>query len=105
MSVSQMPFLGDDGDAGGGEPPSGGASSSTRLGGDHWWDPDRERHVRDTPRHCPNCGHAVSEDETSLAVEYWEADRRVYRVWCRSCEWSGDVVKVDRVRGHEPEGH
>ena len=105
MSVSKMPFLSDgDGDGAGDTAPAD-ASSTPRLGGDHWWDRDRERHVRDKPRHCPNCGHAVGEDETSLAVEYWEADRRVYRVWCRSCRWSGDVVKVDRVRGHEPEGH
>ncbi len=101
MSVSRMPFLADD-DPDGGDPAA--RPTSRRLSGDGWWDPDRERHVRDKPRHCPNCGHSIGEDETSLSVEYWEADRRIYRVWCRDCGWSGDVVKVDRVRGHEP-GH
>lgn len=73
-----------------------------RLGGDQWWDPDRERHVRDRPRHCPECGHAVGDDRASLIVEYWEDERRVYRVWCRACGFSGDIVRVERVRGHEP---
>jgi len=99
MSVFKMPFLGDEADG-----RESVASASRRLSGDHWWDPDRERHVRDKPRHCPNCGHDVGDDEASLAVEYWEADRRIYRVWCRDCGWSGDVIKVERVRGHEP-GH
>lgn len=96
-SVSRMPFLDDGGE---GVPPA--SSPPHRLGGDHWWDPDREAHVRDKPRYCSRCGHRIGEDETSLAVEYWEADRRVYRVWCRACGWTGDVVNVERVEGHEP---
>jgi hypothetical protein len=34
-------------------------------------------------------------------VEYWEGDRRVYHTWCRACGWTGDIVPVDRMIGHE----
>jgi hypothetical protein len=37
-----------------------------------------------------------------LAVEYWEAERRVYHTWCRSCGWTGDIMRVERMIGHEP---
>ncbi len=73
-----------------------------RLTGDHWWDPDRERHLRDHPRHCPECGAAI-DDELGMVVEYWEGEQRIYHTWCRACGWAGEVVKVDRVIGHEPE--
>lgn len=106
MSVSRLPVSGDEAGGPDGTPtPSRretDAAPARRLGGDRWWDHDRERHMRDRPRHCPECGHALGDDEASLTVEYWEADRRVYRVWCRACGFSGDIVRVERVRGHEP---
>ena len=76
------------------------ATKERRLTGEHWWDGDRKRHVEDMPRHCPRCA-AVLDLESGISVEYWEADRRVYHTWCRSCEWTGDIIKVDRMVGHE----
>jgi RNase P subunit RPR2 len=70
------------------------------MTGEHWWDGDRQRHVEDLPRYCPHCAAAI-DPESGLAVEYWEADRRVYHTWCKSCGWSGDITRVDRVVGHE----
>ena len=34
----------------------------------------------------------------------WAADDRVFYCWCRSCDWTGTVVQVDRHIGHEAEG-
>ena len=73
-----------------------------RLTGVHWWDPDRIRHLDDLPRHCPNCGASVTGDG-GISVEYWEADSRVYHTWCRTCGWTGDIVRVYRMVGHEPD--
>lgn len=74
---------------------------ANRLTGDRWWDADRERHIRDRPRHCPDCGAAI--DEHGIAVEYWEGDRRIYHTWCGVCRWAGEIVRVDRMIGQEPE--
>jgi phage terminase large subunit GpA-like protein len=38
-----------------------------------------------------------------ISVEYWEADRRVFHTWCNTCGWSGNIVRVERMVGHEPE--
>lgn len=73
-----------------------------RLSGVHWWDPDRLRHVGDLPRHCPACGVSLAEAQ-GIAVEYWEADRRVYHVWCHACGWAGDVARVQRMIAPEAE--
>ena len=73
-----------------------------RLTGDHWWDLDRERHLRDRPKHCPDCGGGI-EAEGGIAVEYWEGDQRIFHTWCGGCGWAGDIVNVDRMIGHEPE--
>jgi hypothetical protein len=73
-----------------------------RVGGVHWWDPDRIRHVADMPRHCPSCGGRIVEDG-GIAVEYWEGDRRVYHTWCHRCDWAGDITRVRRMIGHEAE--
>ncbi len=73
-----------------------------RLSGPHWWDPDRIRHRDDAPRHCPSCGGSL-EVSGSIAVEYWEADNRVYHVACHACGWAGDIVRVARMIGHEAE--
>lgn len=72
-----------------------------RLTGDHWWDPDRLAHEADVPRFCPNCG-ASTDAAGTLAVEYWEADRRIYHLRCDRCDWSGDIARVDRMVGMEP---
>lgn len=77
--------------------------ATQRVGGDRWWDPDRDRHLQDRPRYCPNCAFAIGDDEDSLSVEYWEADRRVYRARCASCGWTGDIVRVRRAVSHEPD--
>jgi hypothetical protein len=71
-----------------------------RLTGDHWWDPDRIAHMEDAPAYCPACGAAL-DGQGSISVEYWEGDRRVYHTRCESCAWSGDIVKVERMIGHE----
>lgn len=73
-----------------------------RLSGTHWWDPDRIRHLDDLPSFCPRCGEAVAETG-GISVEYWEADQRVYHTWCHACGWVGDIIKVDRMIGHESE--
>ena len=75
---------------------------SLRLTGDHWWDPDRERHIRDRPKYCPHCGSGI-EEGGGIAVEYWEGEQRIFHTWCGACGWAGDIVKVDRIIGHEPE--
>lgn len=71
-----------------------------RLTGWHWWDPDRIAHVNDAPAHCPACG-ATLDGAGSLAVEYWEGERRTYHVLCGECAWSGDITRVERMVGHE----
>jgi hypothetical protein len=71
-----------------------------RLTGVHWWDPDRIHHLEDLPRHCPQCGAGLGD---GISVEYWEADQRVYHTWCHGCGWTGDIVRVRRMIGHEAE--
>jgi hypothetical protein len=61
---------------------------------------DAERHLLDAPRHCPRCGAAIA-GPGGLVVEYWAAEDRVFYCWCRSCDWTGTVVQVDRHIGHE----
>lgn len=73
-----------------------------RLSGSHWWDKDRAAHLEDRPRFCPGCGGSVTGSE-GISVEYWEADRRVYHTWCSSCGWAGNIVRIQRMVGHEPE--
>ena len=57
-------------------------------------------HLHDLPRYCPDCGAELAADR-GIAIEYWEADRRIYHVWCRSCSWTGDIIRVRRMIGHE----
>jgi hypothetical protein len=68
--------------------------------GPSWFAGDAERHLLDAPRHCPRCGAAIAGPD-GLVVEYWAADDRVFYCWCRSCDWTGTVVQVDRHVGHE----
>lgn len=71
-----------------------------RLTGAHWWDPDRIAHASDAPRFCPACAAAL-DGVGSMAVEYWEGDRRVFHTRCGGCGWSGDIIRVERMVGHE----
>ena len=71
-----------------------------RMTGTHWWDPDRIRHMDDAPRHCPACGGTL-ENDGSISVEYWEADRRIFHTSCHACGWTGDISTVNRMVGHE----
>lgn len=73
-----------------------------RITGDHWWDADRAAHLADRPRHCPHCGVSLDIDH-GIAVEYWEAENRVYHTWCKQCGWTGDIIRIQRMIGHEPE--
>lgn len=85
-------------------PGAGGPGSGDeprRLTGPGWWDPDRRRHRRDLPRFCPACGASLSSGE-GISVEFWEGDARLYHTWCRSCDWTGDIIRTDRMWGHEP---
>ncbi len=75
-----------------------------RITGDHWWDQDRIAHLADRPRHCPSCGVALDIDH-GISVEYWEGDNRVYHTWCKECGWTGDIIRIRRMVGHEPEDH
>lgn len=75
--------------------------SERRLTGEHWWDRDRITHMDDEPKFCPNCGQGL-DVPGSIAVEYWESDRRVYHTNCAHCSWSGDIARVVRMVGPEP---
>ena len=72
-----------------------------RLSGEHWWDPDRIAHRDDAPRFCPACGESLA-DPSSIAVEFWESERRVFHTQCGQCSWTGDIARVERMVGHEP---
>ncbi len=52
------------------------------------------------PRYCPQCAAALDQ-ASGISVEYWEADHRVYHTWCRACGWTGDIIRVERMVGHE----
>jgi hypothetical protein len=57
-------------------------------------------HLHDLPRFCPDCGSAITDD-SGMAVEYWQGNRRIYHLWCRTCAWTGDIVRVRRMIGPE----
>lgn len=71
-----------------------------RLSGEHWWDPDRIAHMDDAPAYCPSCGGRL-DGHGSLAVEYWEGEKRIYHTRCDRCSWSGDIIRIDRMIGPE----
>ncbi|MGI8516750.1 MAG: hypothetical protein ACR2ME_00130 [Acidimicrobiia bacterium] len=73
-----------------------------RLSGVHWWDPDRLNHLDDLPAFCPRCGVGIV-DKGGIAVEYWQAEERIYHIWCHECGWSGDITKIHRMTSHETE--
>jgi hypothetical protein len=62
---------------------------------------DAEAHYLDRPRHCPQCGHGLIGH--GLVVEYWAGGSRVFYCWCGSCTWTGEIVRLHRTVGHEPE--
>jgi hypothetical protein len=37
----------------------------------------------------------------SFVQEYWMADQTVYHCWCRECELTWELVRVERVVTHE----
>jgi hypothetical protein len=63
---------------------------------------DAEAHYLDRPRHCPQCGSSLVEGH-GLVVEYWSGDQRVFYSWCGGCSWTGEIIRVVRTIGHEPE--
>jgi hypothetical protein len=50
--------------------------------------------------HCPGCGAALA-DPASFVQEFWVADEARFLVWCRACDFTGTVVKVERFETHE----
>jgi hypothetical protein len=65
-----------------------------------WFANDAERHLLDAPRHCPGCGALIS-GSGGLVVEYWVTEDRVFYCWCRECDWTGTIVRLERHVGHE----
>jgi hypothetical protein len=90
----------DDGPAGRADDPAPAAVVGAVGAGTSWFARDAERHLLDAPRHCPRCGAGIG-GPGGLVVELWAADDRVFYCWCRSCDWTGTVVQVDRHIGHE----
>jgi len=52
-------------------------------------------------RFCPGCGARLTEH--SLVQEFWVAAESRFLVWCRSCAFTGTVVRVDRFETSEME--
>lgn len=61
---------------------------------------DAEAHYLDRPKHCPECGASLA-DGSGLVVEYWAGESRVFATWCAGCDWSGEIVPVNRTLSHE----
>ncbi|MCW2762882.1 MAG: hypothetical protein JWR85_3083 [Marmoricola sp.] len=61
---------------------------------------DAEAFYLDRPKFCPECGASFAE-ASSLVVEYWTGEARVFATWCATCSWSGEIVKVPRTVGYE----
>jgi len=74
----------------------------TAAGGEHR-DVDHGRHPAGQPAFCPGCAYPIGDDLSSLVVEFWEADRRVYRVSCASCRWTGEISQLTRAHNHDPD--
>lgn len=49
---------------------------------------------------CPRCGASMTTPE-SFVQEYWLADQSVYHCWCRQCDLTWELVRVERVVTHE----
>jgi hypothetical protein len=61
------------------------------------WDPERE----DGPvAFCPRCGASMTSAE-SFVQEYWMADQTIYHCWCRECDLTWELVRVERIVTHE----
>jgi hypothetical protein len=63
---------------------------------------DADLHRRDAPRHCPRCGASLLGG-AGIAVEFWQGADRVFHTWCASCRWTGDIIPVTDMIGHEPD--
>ncbi len=63
---------------------------------------DAELHRRDAPRHCPRCGASLLAG-AGISVEFWQGADRIFHTWCASCRWTGDIIPVTDMIGHEPE--
>jgi hypothetical protein len=63
---------------------------------------DAELHRRDAPRHCPRCGASLLGG-AGISVEFWQGPDRVFHTWCAACRWTGDIIPVTDMIGHEPE--
>jgi hypothetical protein len=50
--------------------------------------------------HCPGCGASLA-DPASFVQEFWVAEEARFLVWCRSCDFTGTVVRVERFETHE----
>ena len=35
-------------------------------------------------------------------MEFWEGDARLFHTWCKTCDWTGDIIHTDVMWGHEP---
>jgi hypothetical protein len=93
----------DNGPAGKADGPASADATGAIAAGSFWFAGHAERHRLDAPRHCPRCGAPIT-GPAGLVVEYWAADDRVFYCWCRSCDWTGTVVQVDRHIAHEAAG-
>ena len=60
---------------------------------------DARRHAEDAPRYCSTCAYPYTEG--GLVVEYWAATDRIFHCWCRQCGATVEVVRVERIIGHE----
>lgn len=63
---------------------------------------DAELHRRDAPRHCPRCGASLAGG-AGISVEFWQGADRIFHTWCAGCGWTGDIIPVTDMIGHEPE--
>jgi hypothetical protein len=90
----------DNGPAGRADGPASAEATGAAAAGPSWFARDAERHLLDAPRHCPRCGATIA-GQGGLVVEWWAATDRVFYCWCRTCDWTGTVVQVDRHIGHE----
>lgn len=50
---------------------------------------------------CPECGAALDTD--SFVQEFWVGAESRFLVWCRSCSFTGTLVRVGRFETHETE--
>jgi hypothetical protein len=52
--------------------------------------------------YCPRCGSSLAGSD-SFVQELWVASETVYHCWCRSCGFTWNLTRVERVVTHEAE--